>query len=1182
MLRFCFGASGAGKSTGMIDEVISRSIEDTGTNFLIIVPDQFTMQTQKDVVRRHPRGAIMNIDILSFGRLSHRIFEETGHGSFSVLDDVGKSLVLRLVADELKDDLPVLGRFMHGSGYIDEVKSIISEFMQYGIGDRELELLEEKTVRKGALNAKIKDLRLLYSGFLKYIEGHFVTAEETLDILCDALYESELIRDSVVLFDGFTGFTPIQYRVIKILLSLCREVCFTVTIDPDDDPYSADIREQELFALSKKTIRDLERLEFELQKEAGSAISDFETYRSIRHGNSAVNPDIFITGSAVARLLANPELSFLERNLFRYNAREYTGALQNIAIFETSSPAEEVRQTMIRISRLIKDDGYAYRDIALVCGSMETYGGLVSRYAEKFGVPVYLDQNLDILLNPFIEYITSALNIVISGYKYEDVFHYIKSGMTDFSLSDIDMLENYVRALGIKGRRQWEDRFVRRMPARFSRARKTKEADEKELLRLQRLDGIREKISSDLKPLFEAAGGSVSDITRALVAMIEGNNCKDKLEAYRDHFAQLGDTRKSREYDQLYGRIMELLGQIDALIGQEKTDLREYKEILTAGFSEVSVGTIPQDVDRIIVGDIERTRLREVRCLFFLGVNDGNIPARAGGLGILSEIDRQFLMDLGTDFMLAPTPRQQMYIQRLYLYMNLTKPTDRLFLSYTDIDADGKSMQPAYLINKLKKMYVSLEVTRPEEDNFESRIESLSDSRDFLSDMMREYALGRMKDEDKRSLFTLGRAVTLLGGEDFVERITKAAFAHYESHPLAKTIALALYGANLHSSVSRLEKYASCAYAHFIQYGLRLSERQEYEFDVSDLGNVFHRVLEKYTDEIISKDIDWKGLSKEDSDRMLNDALTECADAYGNTILRSSARNQFMLERIKRILTRTVDTLKYQISKGVFAPAYVEMSFDTVGSLDEIDISLSDDEKSAIRTRMKLDGKIDRVDLYEDPEHVYVKVMDFKSGAHRFNIASLYYGLSLQLVMYMNVAAAAQKKLKEGKEVVPAAILYYQVDDPIVEGKNGSVTDDINKEIISKLKMTGLVNENVDIIRMLDGDISAQSDIIPVKLKTNGSPDANSQTASAEEYAAISAFVEKKIRQFGKNIINGDISVNPYESGNTSSCTYCTYRSICGFDERISGYNRRKLDISKDEAMARIISEGVKDGREED
>ena len=238
MLRFCFGASGAGKSTRIYQEIIKRSFEEPDTDFLIIVPDQFTMQTQKDVVKMHPSHAIMNIDVLSFGRLSHRVFEETGHGSFSVLDDVGKTLVLRHVADMLGDRLPVLGGNMHRPGYIDEVKSTISEFMMYGIGDQELELLLEKSSKKGALCSKLKDLRLLYSEFLKYIDGKFITTEETLDVLCRALPESALIRDSVIVFDGFTGFTPIQYRVIKELLSLSREVIVTLTISGRDDPYA--------------------------------------------------------------------------------------------------------------------------------------------------------------------------------------------------------------------------------------------------------------------------------------------------------------------------------------------------------------------------------------------------------------------------------------------------------------------------------------------------------------------------------------------------------------------------------------------------------------------------------------------------------------------------------------------------------------------------------------------------------------------------------------------------------------------------------------------------------------------------------------------------------------------------------------------------------------------------------
>nr|WP_243111750.1 PD-(D/E)XK nuclease family protein [Butyrivibrio sp. CB08] len=1152
---------------------------DPGTDYLIIVPDQFTMQTQKDVVKMHPSHAIMNIDVLSFGRLSHRVFEETGHGSFCVLDDVGKTLVLRHVADMLGDRLPVLGGNMHRPGYIDEVKSTISEFMMYGIGDQELSVLEEKSSKKGALCSKIKDLRLLYSEFLKYIEGKYITTEETLDVLVKALPESALIRDSVIVFDGFTGFTPIQYRVLKELLALSKEVMVSLTISPIEDPYAAEFGEQELFMLTKKTVRDLERLEYELQREKGSTIPDFSAFRELRHRDMAAvgdRGDIFIKDEVVARHKDNEALAYLERSLFRYKNDRFAGRNDSIFIYEATNQAQEIRQTMIKIADLIRTGKYAYRDIALVCGSLEAYGEQIARAAERFDIPVYVDQNTSILLNPFIEYISSALNIVISGYKYEDVFHYMRSGLTSFDMNDTDLLENYVRALGIKGEKSWEDKFLRRMPKRFRKFADPDKRSQKDLEVLTKLEGMREAINSELSPLFKAKNGTAKEIIDALIEVIEGNGSRDKLENYKQRFEAMGDLKKAREYDQIYDKVMALLDQIRGLIGDEKLGITEFRDIVTAGIGEISVGTIPQDVDRIIVGDIERTRLKEVKVLFFVGVNDGNIPSNVGGGGILSDIDRQYLIDLGTDVEFAPTPRQQMYIQRLYLYMNLTKPTDKLFLSYAELSGDGKSLSPAYLIPKLTQMYEGLTAERPEDNSLEDQLVSKKDGMYTLSALMCDYAHGGLKESDQKYIAALGKAVYDDNTKGLIGRLTEEAFKHYESEPLSKAIALALYGATLENSVSRLEQYASCAYAHFVKYGLKLDEREEYEFAASDLGNVFHKVLEKYTGEIIEKHLDWRTLSKEESDRMLNEALSECVDAYGDTILRSSARNQFMIGRIKRILSRTVDTLQYQMTKGFFEPASVEMSFEEAGSIDEINIVLSEDEKQGITERMKLNGKIDRVDLYVDPEHVYVKVMDFKSGAHQFNIASLYYGLQLQLVMYMNVAAASQKKKSPEKEIVPAAILYYHVTDPVVEGKEGIITDDINKAVLSKLKMTGLVSRNTDIVRLLDKDISGSSDIIPVMIKKDGDFGAKSQTVSPEDYEAISGFVNRKIRDFGRNILNGDINVNPYVMDKRESCTYCSYRAICGYDERIKGFKKRNLDLDPQDAMALIREEADK------
>ncbi|WP_051151037.1 PD-(D/E)XK nuclease family protein [Butyrivibrio sp. VCB2006] len=1171
MLRFCFGASGAGKSTAVYKEIIDRSFTDKDKDFLIIVPDQFTMQTQKDVVRMHPSHAIMNIDVLSFGRLSYRIFEEVGLSSFSVLDDVGKSLILRRVADILGDKLPVIGPNMHKPGYIDEVKSTISEFMQYGITDQELSLLEEKSSHKGALNSKLKDLRLLYSEFHKYIADKYITTEETLDILCESIPKSKLISNSVIIFDGFTGFTPIQYRVISQLLRISKEVIVTVTIDPSEDVYADSFEEQELFMLSKKTVRDLEKLEYELTQEEMKNVGtlpDFATWRQLKDRSG----DFFIRDEHVKRLENNPALAFLEENLFRYNNKRYEGKPKKLELFEASTPESEVRQAMLKIMEAVRSGKYAYRDIALVCGNLEEYSDLVARTADRFGIPVYIDQNTSLMLNPFIEYITSALGIIIYGYKYEDVFHYMRSGMTAFSKEDTDLLDNYVRALGIKGPSQWDDRFSRRMPKKFSGGnKKTGDTAERDVAIMEKLEDMRTRITQELAPLAGVKKASAKEISDAILEVIEINGSKTKLSEYRDFFMEKGDRRKAREFEQIYDKVVALLTQIGDLIGSDELTLSEYRDILSVGFGDIEVGSIPQDVDRIIVGDMERTRLKEIKLLFFLGAVDGSIPSNAGTGGIISDVDRQFLVDLGTGVELAPTPRQQMYIQRLYLYMNLTKPTDKLYLSYAELDIEGKSRRPAYLVPKLCQMYPELVIDRPEDGNFESQNVAPMDSLMNAADLVRKYATDIISDEEKESLYALMQLLgDLEGTSTLVDTITEAAFKHYESKPLAKMLALSLYGASLENSVSRLELFASCCYAHFLKYGLHLEERQEYDFDVADLGNVFHEVLEKYTTEIMTRKIDWRDISDEESEAILNRALTECVDRYGDTILRSNARNQHMIDRIHRILSRTVGILKYQVSKGKFNPAFVEMDFREAGNLDEINITLSEDEKAHITERMKLHGRIDRVDLCEDDDHVYVKVIDFKSGKKKFNVASLYYGLQLQLVMYMNVATAVEKKISGGKDVVPAAILYYHVDDPMAEGKNDMQPDDINEAIREELKMTGLVSDNNDIIQMLDTGLTSKSDVIPVAYKKDGGFTANSQVISNQDYSAISNFVNKKIKEFGTRILDGDIKVNPYEAGTRNSCTYCQYRSICGYDNKISGYETRKLDMDEGAAMEAI------------
>ena len=534
MLRLCLGPSGSGKSHRLYEEVISRSTQDSSRNYLIIVPDQFTMQTQMDIVKMHPDQGIMNIDVLSFGRLSHRIFEETGKRHEAVLDDVGKSLILRHVADLNKDDLPVIGSFMHRAGYIDEVKSTISELMQYDVGPDELQTLIDNCETRRSLKGKLSDLRLLYQKFQEYTEGKYVTPEETLSFLCKRLSKSELVRDSVIVFDGFTGFTPIQYRVIEELLTIAGEVIVSLEMDDETDPYDEKISEQELFFLSKKTIQSLLKCEWtSCQKLDPMNTPDFDRWKEYRNEH---NSDIFLNGGNV-RLSGNAPMAFLEQHLFRYKSQSYNSdsapAGDSIVIASCADPLEEVRQALIFISRRIKEDsGLFYRDFAIVCGDLSTYGERIRRESNSFGIPVYIDETRGIKLNPFIEYIRSALDIVRTDYSYETVFHFMRSGMMDFDDEDIDLLENYVRSLGIRGHKAWEDIFTRQG------GKHKKTSDEGAVLFLEKMNLMRKELVNMISPVMENRKKSVLELSKGLYEFIKRGDAYHKLERYAQYFEQ--------------------------------------------------------------------------------------------------------------------------------------------------------------------------------------------------------------------------------------------------------------------------------------------------------------------------------------------------------------------------------------------------------------------------------------------------------------------------------------------------------------------------------------------------------------------------------------------------------------------------------------------------------------------
>lgn len=1135
-LRFCFGPSGSGKSHRIYEEIMQRAAEEPGRNFLIIVPDQFTMQTQKDLVMRSDRDGILNIDVLSFGRLSHRILEEVGTKEMPVLDDTGKSLVLQKVAADLKEQLPAMGSLLHKQGYIHEVKSAISEFMQYGISTQDMDKLITSAQKRGALAMKLKDLKTLYRGFQDYIRDHFITTEETLDVLRRSLSKSRILKGSVVVFDGFTGFTPIQNRLIQELMRVCAETIVTVTIGVGEDPYKMD-GEQKLFHLSKKTVADLEKLAAEAEVERGE--------------------DLFVKGGP-NRFAKAPALHYLEQNLFRYQYEPYAGEQQEIHMFEALSPREEVHQTALYIRHLSREQGMTYRDIAVVIGDLEGYASYVETEFGQLEIPCFLDRTRGIVLNPMIEYIKSALQLYIKDFSYDTVFHFLRSGMADISREEIDELENYVIRTGARGYRTYSRLFTRRTEEMQGNAEGSEQAEEKTMERLNR---IRQQFMDAVEILHMGSQEKAGDYVSHLYDFLEQNQVQQKLLNYQQQFEKEGDLSRAREYAQIYRLVMDLLDQVYELLGEEEISRQEFADILEAGFGEITVGTIPQNVDRIVVGDMERTRLKQVKVLFFLGVNDGSIPKNASKGGIISDMDREFLIESGTE--MAPSPRQQMYIQRLYLYLNMTKPSEQLYLSYAKVNSEGKGIRPSYLIDTVRKLFPAMSVEYPQNRSRLEQIEGRQEGARYLAEELREYVEGTLPEEERQDFYLMYRAYEAdAAGRDL---LTRAAFRRYRESGLSRIVARALYGQQLENSVSRLEAYAACACRHFLQYGLSLQEREEFGFEVSDMGTVYHAVLENFAGKLAESNLTWWDFTEDFAAKAVKESVEAYAATYGETVLYSSARNEYAITRMSRILTRTVLTLQKHLKQGSFQPDDYELSFRFAEDLDSIHVDLSEDEK------MHLQGRIDRIDVSEDAEHVYVKVIDYKSGNRKFDLAALYYGLQLQLVVYMNAAMEMESRKHPDKEIVPAALLYYHIDDPTIETPVELTDEQINEQILAKLRMNGVVNSDPEVVERLDRYMQDKSVVIPVEKKKDGSFSARSGVLSREEMQLISSYVDAKIRSIGREILDGKIAANPYEKGNEEACTYCAYKKVCGFDGSIPGYEKRQLeDLDKQALMQRM------------
>lgn len=1066
-LQFVLGASGHGKSQYIYSKIIRESVKNKNTNYILLVPEQYSLSLQRKMVMLHPSGGTMNIDVIGFNRLAYRVFDELNMKPAKVLEDFGKTMLVRQVAGMVKEDLSLYSNNLDKPGFIDEVKSLMSEMYQYDLSREKLNniLAELEHTEDAILYNKLRDINTIFEAFEKRVNDEYIVAEQLIEILVKNIHRSELIKNSVIVMDGFTGFTPIQLNLIRKLMIHSKKMYSVLTIDKMFYEKN-EVAEHELFYLTKKTIDKL---------------TDIAREEKIN-----IDETVFIDGASVNRWISNGnvnhELIHLEKSIFRYPYKKYTEKPTNIFVTAYDNPRTELMGIAENIRKLVVEENYRYKDIAVICGNLDSITAMVSQVMPLHNIPFFMDYSRPVKNNPYIDAIGHLLKIAENDFSYDSIFAFLKSGIVeDLEYDEIEELENYVLARGIKGLRLWKN---------------TWDSD---------VDDTRKYVVDVVMPFYEK--------------VIKKDICiQDYVDAIKDFMDLHSYEARMSDISGIYNKMIELLEKMQEIMGSEKVEIDEFAQLIDVGLKELTLGMIPGTLDMVTIGDITRTRLDEVKVLFIMGANDGIIPSGSVPAQIISDREKEQLATLG--FELAPTDKINSYVEQFYLYNNMTKPSDKLYLSYSNTSSNNEPMRPSYIIGRLCNIFSGLKVNNARE------------LKTFVS--TREYAVERLIslmhtffDGDASSLDEALRIYKVLlnnGDSEILDRIFDAF--NYSNVPkvLSQEVAELVKLKLTSQSVSRLEQYAKCAYGYFLKYILGLKERNIGELDSRNIGNILHSAMERlYRHVYDNLDNDWNNITDEVRDCLIEGFVNKAFEEEYFNVGIDAGRINYLKSMLVRVGKRTAKMLCHISDKDVFKPSYFEYKFQ-----EKIPVSAGTKDSYY----MSLNGIIDRADInfINGSNSLELRIVDYKSGNYEFKIGQLYEGLQLQLSIYMNIMLEMVDKQYADMNVLPAGMYYYQMKDPYVEADDSQSADEKRSK---DFKFKGL------------------------------------DATDKEVFKNITDFAMLKAKDIVNEVSRGSINKEPMVNGQNKACDFCAYATVCRFDKKVGG-NKYRYPKYKDKDFDKV------------
>ena len=1159
-LQFVFGASGSGKTEFCIRKALEEASKDLNHNVYYLVPEQDTLAMQKRIVmHENNKGkGILNLDVLSFQRLYYASFSHANKKVPKSLDEMGKIMVLSLVAEKYNQKLVYFKGEIDRPGFLEEAKSLISECLQYGVSPEALSVCAEKSVKK-LTGAKLHDMAILYKGFLTWLIEHKKYTEEGIsELALEQILRDPNLKNATFILDGFTGFTVSELRCMELLLEGNNEILISLEVRSREEGNLYDKGDlSSLFYLTKDAVKAVEELALKLDVKVLPAIN-LNLYDSIS-GERRKEGEVF------PRFEKIPALQKICDD-YAFGKPEKKGEKLKpfgISLQECSDMAREVEEAAVHIRALVKDKGYRYRDIAVILPDPESYRDILFSKWKDLEIPFFLEEDIKLMDSPYGKVVRSALLVLEKGFLFDTVFRYLRAfpyrGAREEEL--VDRWENIARERGLKG-----------LPA-FSSLLKPEEDEIEENILEKPKENLEDYLAyRDLECLLafyqrnkknaenEEKGLVLKDRVESLSELLEKTDLEKRLLSSLPFLSEEGMENREESFEKSVDLIREIMEKIQESLGEISISKKSFGKLFELAFSLEKLRQIPATLDQVVVGDLRRSRFHNPKAFFFLGLSSEYLPKAMGRSIIFTEKEREFLRESG--YRLSPLSWEESYIEN-YVYKAFLTPKEELYLSYPKSLRNGKSGKASPYLNELFELFPELKTGFSYKENL-----PIYNGKRALEELVKElpkHCNGNSLFLDNEEIIHKFKAESfqllhyIWNREDYredAERLLKGIFYENTEERISLETALGLYGEVLKGSVSRMEVFHSCPYAHFLQYGLKLKERKTSEVQAFDIGNLYHKMLELFFKRLM-KTKDMEKAFGEKLEEILEEVLGELWQDPEFSLFLSGGRNEYLRTKLYKNGKRILWALGKQLLGGALRPKAIEEKF----KMEEDGISLI--------------GRIDRVDecLSEDKKALYLKIIDYKSGKKEFSLRNLYAGLDLQLPLYMDYVLQKEKEKNPDLEVIPSALLYFTMDNPVIPYEE---KQDLDKERLKALKPKGLVNISEESLSHLE-KMEGESLLLPVQCK-NGEVEEKGAGVSGEKLDALLFFAKKEIVEGAKRIKEGEKGISPIrKEGDITACSYCPYHSICGFDEDIPNFRYRTMDSRKDEELWEEILKKAKE-----